>query len=94
MNSTYSCWNETLHDQYLLMLDSNCTLNNYLRMGFEWLIDNRKMTLFSKNSWELERSRWKRPQYYEVSTVTYPSVFPFRDDKTFFFQPTILKNAI
>ena len=57
-------------------------------------MDTDKMTLFSKQSSEFERSRYNKPQYHEVFTVTYASLFPFRVDKACFFQPAILKNAM
>ena len=75
-------------------------------MGFEWLMDTHKMTLFTKKKKkkkkkklkkikELERSRWNMPQYHEVSTVTYQSLFSlYRVQKTCFFQPIVVKNAI
>ena len=64
-------------------------------MGFGWLMDmdTHKMTLFSKTNKEkkkkpseLERSRWNKSEYYEVPTVSYPSLFPFRQDGAYFFS--------
>ena len=57
-------------------------------------MDTHKMTLLfkkikiKKKSSELEKSRWNSSQY-EVSIVSYPSLFLIKTVKTCFVQPTI-----
>ena len=66
-------------------------------MGFAYLMDTHKMTLFKKEkrkTSKLERSKWNKCQYHEVPTVSYPSVFVFRLDRTCFFQPNNLEKML
>ena len=58
-------------------------------MGFVWLVDTHKMI---KNIKNLKEADGTDP--HEVPTVTYQLLFPFRVDRTSFFQTTNLKNAM
>ena len=73
----------------------NSRLNNSLRMSFGWLMDTHKMTLFLNKMLRTWKKQIEQDSIsWSVHYCIYITFFLLKWLKDFFFQPTILKNAM
>ena len=78
-NSTFLCWKE--------VGARNCRLNSSLRMGFGWLMDTHKMTLFSKiNSKNLKEADGTGLSIMKCPLLHIHHLFPLEWTKHAFFS--------